>query len=491
MQTLMGFRIRERRRELGLTQTELAKRVGVSPSYLNLIEKNKRRAAGRLLGEIGRALSLSIDALDGSAERRLQARLLELARDPDLSEAGLDGDESAELIARFPAFARAAARAHALYRAGIEDLRLMSDRLAHDPVLAERVHAMLTEITALRSTAEILAGADDVSPTQRRRFETIMREQAVRLSDTGAGLARYFDETIESRRPPSTEDDVEEILARHADLTDRVEREADAVRATGDADLDALDRAARAQLSGPDAPPGRQIDRASRLDRAATEQVERHLAPALTALAQSRLHDADGQPAETRQRLEAELSRRAADALRAPRDAFLALGGALEWDLAALARAYDGDAGLIARRLAVLGAPQGPAPGVAPLAAHAELDASGAVLVRRGDLDLLPQPRQFECPNWPAFARALHREGVAAQRLAAADGLEIVAIAQTGGPRHGGTDRIHLTAIDARAAAGTAYRSLLSTDPAPVGPTCRLCAHRDCAARRSPPAIGN
>ncbi|HEU0221365.1 MAG TPA: helix-turn-helix transcriptional regulator, partial [Paracoccaceae bacterium] len=53
--SLAGLRIRERRTALGLTQVELAARAGISPSYLNLIEKNRRGAAGRVLLALARA----------------------------------------------------------------------------------------------------------------------------------------------------------------------------------------------------------------------------------------------------------------------------------------------------------------------------------------------------------------------------------------------------------------------------------------------------
>lgn len=36
----VGARIRRLRRELGLTQSAMAEDLGVSPSYLNLIERN-------------------------------------------------------------------------------------------------------------------------------------------------------------------------------------------------------------------------------------------------------------------------------------------------------------------------------------------------------------------------------------------------------------------------------------------------------------------
>ncbi|MGD8420382.1 MAG: helix-turn-helix transcriptional regulator, partial [Gammaproteobacteria bacterium] len=46
---ILGPRIRERRRELGVTQADMARQVEISASYLNLIEHNKRDIGGALL----------------------------------------------------------------------------------------------------------------------------------------------------------------------------------------------------------------------------------------------------------------------------------------------------------------------------------------------------------------------------------------------------------------------------------------------------------
>ena len=43
---LTGNRIRERRLVLGMKQADLAEAVGISASYLNLIEHNRRRIGG-------------------------------------------------------------------------------------------------------------------------------------------------------------------------------------------------------------------------------------------------------------------------------------------------------------------------------------------------------------------------------------------------------------------------------------------------------------
>ena len=82
---ILGARIRERRRVMGITQAELARRVGISASYLNLIERNKRGIAGALLRRTAQALELELEELDGAAERRLLATLSELAHLPHLA----------------------------------------------------------------------------------------------------------------------------------------------------------------------------------------------------------------------------------------------------------------------------------------------------------------------------------------------------------------------------------------------------------------------
>jgi HTH-type transcriptional regulator/antitoxin HipB len=57
----LGLLLRERRRELGLRQEELADRIGVSRQWVGKVEKGKQRAdAGLVLRVIG-ALRLVLD----------------------------------------------------------------------------------------------------------------------------------------------------------------------------------------------------------------------------------------------------------------------------------------------------------------------------------------------------------------------------------------------------------------------------------------------
>ena len=83
--SVIGPKIRDRRHALGITQSGLAARVGISASYLNLIENNKRSIAGALLKRIGDELGLSLEDLDGAAERRLIGDLVEIGGAPPLA----------------------------------------------------------------------------------------------------------------------------------------------------------------------------------------------------------------------------------------------------------------------------------------------------------------------------------------------------------------------------------------------------------------------
>lgn len=68
---LTGTRVRERRQRIGLKQADLARAVGVSPAYLNLIEHNRRRVGADLLVSLANALGVGEAALAEGADSAL------------------------------------------------------------------------------------------------------------------------------------------------------------------------------------------------------------------------------------------------------------------------------------------------------------------------------------------------------------------------------------------------------------------------------------
>ena len=153
--SILGTRIRQRRRELEITQTALAHAVGISPSYLNLIEWNKRRIAGALLNRIASELDLEIADIAGTGERRLHEALTEIAHMPALDDMRIEEPRISELIGRFPGWSRAIAALARSERDASLRAQTLTDRLSNDPHLKETVHGMLTRIAAIRSNIEI------------------------------------------------------------------------------------------------------------------------------------------------------------------------------------------------------------------------------------------------------------------------------------------------------------------------------------------------
>ena len=83
---LLGAKLRALRRRENLTQVDLAERLGISASYLNLIENNRRPLTAPLLIRLAQIFQLDLHAFAASEDSRLVADLLEAFGDPHLRQ---------------------------------------------------------------------------------------------------------------------------------------------------------------------------------------------------------------------------------------------------------------------------------------------------------------------------------------------------------------------------------------------------------------------
>ena len=221
--SIVGTRIRRRRRELGLSQTELARRLDISPSYMNLIEWNKRQIAGTLLRKTAAALDLELRDLDSTSEHRLLEALDEIAHLPSLGTLEIEDDQTGEFIGRYPGWARGVAALARSERDATALARTLSDRLSNDPFLGETVHRMLTRIAAIRSAAEILTAYQDMTVKERDRFYAIIDEESRILSDVGEALAAYLDKADEPTNTLTPLDEVEAMFDANENRFEAIE----------------------------------------------------------------------------------------------------------------------------------------------------------------------------------------------------------------------------------------------------------------------------
>jgi transcriptional regulator with XRE-family HTH domain len=187
---LSGTSIREHRLRLGIKQAELAKRVGISASYFNQIEHNRRRIGGKLFADIAAALGVDQSALAEGTD----ARLTDTLRDAQLSEPGLTGiyDASEVFSGRFPAWARLLAARHGRVQKLEQLTETLNDRLANDSQLADALHELLSTVTAIRSSASILEDDPKLEPAWRQRFQRNIIEDSARLSRGAQTLVDYL-----------------------------------------------------------------------------------------------------------------------------------------------------------------------------------------------------------------------------------------------------------------------------------------------------------
>ncbi|MCV3274115.1 short-chain fatty acyl-CoA regulator family protein [Roseobacter sinensis] len=211
---LTGSRIRERRSVAGLRQADLARSLGISASYLNLIEHNRRRIGGKLLLDIARVLGVEPSMLTEGAEAALIATLREAATQANLPQA--EAERADELAGRFPGWAEVLAAGHRRIASLERTVETLSDRLTHDPHLATSVHELLTTAAAIRSTAAILAEDPDLTPEWRDRFHTNIDQDSRRLADSSKALVEYLDtgQGVEDAGA-SPQDELEAFLSEH------------------------------------------------------------------------------------------------------------------------------------------------------------------------------------------------------------------------------------------------------------------------------------
>lgn len=457
--TILGTRIRERRRTLAVTQAELARRIGISASYLNLIERNKRGIAGPLLRRTAAALGLGLDELDGAAERSLLATLSEIAHQPDVAALGVEAASAGELIGRYPGWARTLAALARSERSATADARALADRLTHDPFLGETVHRMLTRIAAIRSAAEILTDYPDVQGERREEFTRIIGDESRALSDVAEALAAYFDRAREAGRALTPLDEVEALIEARSGRFDEIE-------------------SAAHDLAGAlDGPPGRWSARELAAER-------------LGALVEGIVAAEPGlETSSARIRARAALLDYAAGVIVAPMPAFAARAAELRYDMEALADAFAIDVTTVCQRLVAL-------PGEdVPRFGYFRANAAGVLIERRGLPGLVAPRYAAACPLWVLFRAQQSPEIVIRQRALFPNGERFVFLARAqvsgpagfGRPRHYLTDMLAVSEADARL---TVYAPDLGVPTEEVGPACRTCSWNHCPHRADGPLAG-
>ena len=198
----IGGRIKRLRRQKKLSQAELAQALGISASYLNLIEHNRRKVTVPLLFSLAGQLGVEPGDLVDSDEGRLVGDLMEAFGDDLFADSDITNLEIRDLAQSNPAAARAVLRLYDRYRllggAGAQktDAAEPPFHLATDAI-SDFLQDSANHFPTLEAAAERIRGDID---TFGEGFESGLKAylfnvfgQEVRLASLPNGIARQRD----------------------------------------------------------------------------------------------------------------------------------------------------------------------------------------------------------------------------------------------------------------------------------------------------------
>ncbi len=432
----LGPRIRRLRRELGLTQSAMAEDLGISPSYIALIERNQRPLTADLLLRLARSYKLDMSELAADERDDYAQRLAVMLKDPIFADIELSALEVADIATSFPGVAEAMLRLHGAYAREQQALAGYRDGVGGDPVA-----------DAVGEARRFVARAGNHFPTLDQRAEALADEIA-----RAGGPAEWLRmQGVRLRFLPA------EVMMGA---------------------LRRYDRHGEQVLIDDSLPP-------------ASRQWEIALHIAYTALRGEiaelvRGESFAGQTAA--QLVRRALATYAAAALLMPYDRFARAVEARAFDIEALAGLFGVSFEQVAHRLTTLGRPG--AQGVPFF--FIRVDAAGNVSKRLDGAGFPFAAHGGGCPLWNLH-QAFRRPGeILTQWLELPDGQRFFSIVRTVTSGGGGHDRPAITrAIALACAAEHAPRLVYARDapaaPTPIGMTCRLCNRAECTARSEPP----
>ena len=198
---LIGRTVRRLRGDAGLTQQALAARLGISASYLNLIEHEQRAVTANLLIKLAETLRVDLATLSGTSERQLEVGVREAFADPLLGAEPVPEAEAAALAASSPNAARAVLALYRAWRVAREDaggIALPSGRriLLPNEEARDFFDEHANHFPALETAAETIAAELAAAPHEMNHALAERLRRVHGLSVTVrplAGALRQFD----------------------------------------------------------------------------------------------------------------------------------------------------------------------------------------------------------------------------------------------------------------------------------------------------------
>lgn len=190
MAARLGTRVRSLRRRADLTQARLAEQLGISASYLNLIEHNKRRLPAELMFQLADALKVDVREFMSDDSDKLSEELMEVLADPALEDADIKNTDVRVLTESQPGIARALVSLYRRWRSAQETEEQLRTLLSDDEALA----GMEANRLPSEEVNDLIQRRMNHFPALEEAAEALWTRHALKQESLYDGLARALAE---------------------------------------------------------------------------------------------------------------------------------------------------------------------------------------------------------------------------------------------------------------------------------------------------------
>lgn len=445
----IGLKVRELRVASQQTQSQFAKRIGISTSYLNQIENNQRPVSAAVLLQLADKFKLDIGELSLGETDRLLSALTEALADP-LFESFSPSLQELKLISQnAPALAHSLVLAHQAYRLKSEQLASLDHDLENAPGL---------RATPYEEVRDFFHFVDNYVHTLDVQAESLADELYGTSSDRKSALINHLQDRFG-------------VSVRFEGTSDSPIRQFDRERKT----------LILNQLSA----------KPTQLFQLAHQISQLYAAHEIATIVQR----ANFSTEEAQDICRIGLHNYFAGALVMPYSSFLAAAQSLRHDIELLALRFDSSLEQVCHRLSTL---QRPGNKGIPIF-FARIDRAGNITKRHSATKLQFARFGAACPLWNAHRAFEVPQGIIRQLAETPDGARYLCMATqtfkgTGGFTATRTGYVLAFGCEVSYADQFVYADDLTIGERsqfdPIGISCRLCERMNCTSRAIPPIRG-
>ena len=183
-----GNRIRRLRRELGITQMQMADDLIISTSYLNLLERNQRPLSAQLLLRLADAFDINLKEFSGDDESQAAASLKEIFSDPIFEGLKISNQELTDLVGASPSAVQSVLTLYRAYRESLTNNSVMAEQLANQEGLTT---AKMPRFP-IEEVRDYIHDSNNYFPELENVAETLWEEAELTLDNLYVGLRDHL-----------------------------------------------------------------------------------------------------------------------------------------------------------------------------------------------------------------------------------------------------------------------------------------------------------